>query len=379
MLQSLFERNDMPEQIDTFEEKELLDLELRDEKNVSDDTGADKSQSERFNITSYGADYTVDSLVKRVKSGAFFVPPFQRLYVWNLKQASKFIESLLLGLPIPGIFVFREEDTQKHLIIDGQQRLKTLSFFYSGLFKGKEFLLQDVREPWNGKSYNSLEESDRLRLDDSVIHTTVFRQDSPDDGNQSVYEVFERINSGGMKLSSQEIRTCVSFGKFTDLLHKMNQIVEWRSIYGPQSVRMKDEELILRFIAFYFELETYKRPFAKFLNDFLKKNKDIDHLRAETLFRLFERTVQESLRIFGIKAFRPEGALNTAVFDSVTVGLARRLDRAGPLLDPTAANSAYQRLLLDPVYQDAYRRSTADEDKVKQRMTMAISAFNNLT
>jgi len=64
--------------------------------------------SKNFQIDSYGADYTVDSLVGRMKTGAFFVPAFQRSYVWNQNQASRFIESLLLGLPVPGVFVFKQ-------------------------------------------------------------------------------------------------------------------------------------------------------------------------------------------------------------------------------------------------------------------------------
>src|SRR5690349_3095746 len=98
-------------------------------------------------------------------SGAFFVPPFQRSYVWNQKQASRFIESLLLGLPVPSIFVFKDENSGKHLIIDGQQRLKTLQFYFAGVFregrlKDRVFRLTDVREAWVGRKYEELEEPD---------------------------------------------------------------------------------------------------------------------------------------------------------------------------------------------------------------------------
>lgn len=154
---------DVPEVINSDEEKELVVKELEDDRNVEDGDEVEKNEADVFNITSYGADYTVDTLVKRLDSGAFFIPPFQRLFVWNIKQASKFIESLLPGLPVPGIFVFREADTQKHLIIDGQQRLRSLQYFYSGMFRGKEFRLQDVRDPWKNKTYKDLEEPDRLR------------------------------------------------------------------------------------------------------------------------------------------------------------------------------------------------------------------------
>ena len=101
----------------------------------------------KYSITSYGADYPVDALVKRMNEGDIYIPPFQRGFVWTLPQASGFVESLLLGLPVPGIFLAKDEDTQKMLVIDGQQRLRTLQFFCGGIFgpTRKEFALKDVQ------------------------------------------------------------------------------------------------------------------------------------------------------------------------------------------------------------------------------------------
>ena len=85
----------------------------------------------RYVITSYGADYPVDSLMKRIKDKVIFIPPFQRQFVWNINEASKFIESLILGLPVPGIFLSKEKDTHRLLVVDGQQRLTTLSILFA--------------------------------------------------------------------------------------------------------------------------------------------------------------------------------------------------------------------------------------------------------
>lgn len=199
---------------------------------VKDSEDSELFTAETFTITSYGADYPVDAIVKRMRTKAYFVPPFQRMFIWTQKQASRFIESLLLGLPVPGIFVFKEDDSNRHLIIDGQQRLKSLEAFYNGTLRDRAFRLQDVREPWKGKTYEELDEEDQLRLDDSIVHTTVFRQENPEDDNQSVYEVFERINSGGMKLSAQEIRSCVNYGPATKLLSELNCNQDWRAVFG---------------------------------------------------------------------------------------------------------------------------------------------------
>lgn len=110
--------------------------ELDIDESLDDEIDNDESEIAifKYSITSYGADYPVDGLVKRLRDGNIFIPSFQREYVWNLSDASGFIESLLLGLPVPGVFLAREDDTQKLLVIDGQQRLKSLEFFYNGIF-----------------------------------------------------------------------------------------------------------------------------------------------------------------------------------------------------------------------------------------------------
>src|SRR4051812_37743221 len=86
----------------------------------------------KYSITSYGADYPVDGLVKRLESGSILIPTFQRGYVWKISEASRLIESLLLGLPVPGIFLAKEADSNRLLVIDGQQRLRSLQYFYGG-------------------------------------------------------------------------------------------------------------------------------------------------------------------------------------------------------------------------------------------------------
>ena len=133
----------------------------------------------RYRISSYGADYPVDGLVKRLRQGDIDVPTFQREFVWPLPQASRFIESLLLGLPVPSIFLSKDSETQRLMVIDGQQRLKSLRFFYDGLLHGKEFRLRGVTKEFENLTYRTLEDEDRRRLDDSILHAIVIRQEDP--------------------------------------------------------------------------------------------------------------------------------------------------------------------------------------------------------
>ncbi|MDE0026873.1 MAG: DUF262 domain-containing protein, partial [Spirochaetaceae bacterium] len=126
----------------------------------------EQSTSVRYTITSYGADYPVDSLVKRLDRGDVYVPEFQRQFVWTHAQASRFIESLLLGLPVPGIFLFKEPDTHKLVVVDGQQRLTSLLNFYHGVIGTRQFALKGVDESIDGATYDTLDEESRRTLDD---------------------------------------------------------------------------------------------------------------------------------------------------------------------------------------------------------------------
>src|ERR1700749_4004230 len=183
--------------------KEAPPIEIEDEFELGlaagvEDESATESSSGSFTITSYGADYPVDTLVKRMKGEAFFIPEFQRSFVWSQRHASRFIESLLMGLPVPGIFLYKEAHSGKHLVVDGQQRLRTLQYFYEGVFIEKAFRLVGVRAEWEGKTYKELPTNEQLKLDDSIVHATVFQKDEPKESIKSLYFVFERINSGGI-------------------------------------------------------------------------------------------------------------------------------------------------------------------------------------
>src|SRR5256714_15410421 len=113
----------------------LDDIEEKEEIQVEDETAEDPTVAPiQYDISSFGADYDVEGLVKRLERGDILIPPFQRNYVWSFKDASRFIESLLLGLPVPGIFLAKESDSNRLLVLDGQQRLKTLQVFYNGFF-----------------------------------------------------------------------------------------------------------------------------------------------------------------------------------------------------------------------------------------------------
>ena len=337
-----------------------------------------------YDISSYGADYDVEGLVRRLRKDEILIPFFQRNFIWNMNEASKFIESLLLGLPVPGIFLMREPETNKLLVIDGQQRLKTLQFFYEGYFnpqpddsRRRVFKLTNVQPHFEGKTYEDLQESDRILLDNSLIHATIIKQDSPDDNDTSIYYIFDRLNSTGRLLNAQEIRSAVDHGPFINLIDELNSYDNWRSIFGKVSPRLKDQELILRFFAFYFNLDEYSVPMKNFLNTFSKSKRNSDKEFLARCEKIFKQMIDIAWDSLGKDAFRPSRIVNAAVFDSVGVGLAKRLER-GRINDTGEVAKKYNELLKDEDYKEAISAVTSSDTSVNTRMTKAISAFSDV-
>lgn len=344
------------------------------------DDERDEAIDLRYSITSYGADYPVDGLVGRLKKDDIFIPTFQRQYIWQLPKASRFIESLLLGLPVPGIFLAREEDTKKLLVIDGQQRLKTLLYFYDGIFEPskREFRLAGLKSKYDGATYKSLDEESRRRLDDSILHATIVRQDEPSDDNSSVYLIFERLNTGAVTLHPQELRACIFHGRFNALLADLNKNQDWRRVYGKINSRMRDQELILRFLALHYDHEEYTSPMKNFLNRFMKRNSELPGACSNDFTTVFSQTIAVAQRALGGIAFRPARAFNAAVFDAVMVGIAYRL-RKGSIDDPRALRTDYDELLTGESFSEATTTGTTQEPKVRDRIRLAIDAFSDTT
>lgn len=333
--------------------------------------------SYRYEITSYGADYLVDGIVKRIKDEVIYVPSFQRKYVWNITQASKFIESLILGLPVPGIFLSKENKTGKLLIVDGQQRLLSLSQFYKGEFKGREFVLTGLNSNLNGKTYKTLNSEDKIRLDDSIIHATIVRQDRPDDEESSIYLIFERLNTGGKPLTSQEIRACIYYGQFNEFLSKMQKLPNWRTVFGKTDERMKEEELILRFFALFFERGEYTKPLKGFMNMFMSKNRNFQKYNMDVMEEIFVKTINVFAETIEGKSFRIGGPLNAAAFDGCMLGVAERLKK-GPIDNKEAFVKAYHSLIENPTFIEKVKGGTSDEKQVKDRIQLAIEQFDNI-
>lgn len=330
-------------------------------------------------ISWYGADFTVDGVVSRLNEDDIRIPDFQRSFVWDRRKASRFIESLLLELPVPGIFLATDEN-QRLVVVDGQQRLKSLKFFFNGYFNEdnrKKFSLIGIDSKFADKTYESLSPDEQRRLRNSLLHATIVRQDRPSDDKSSIYLIFERLNTESVRLQPQEIRAAIYTGKFNDLLRSLNNNTHWRDMFGKVHKRMKDQELILRFLAMYFNGEEYQSPLTKFLNTYMGSNRHLEARSEEELRRAFESTMETIHKHLGANAFKPSqsnGRFTAAVFDSVAVGVAKRLER-GEIQNAKALRTHYNSLFENEAYRESTFAGTAHTTVAKQRLTIAIEAF----
>lgn len=355
--------------------------ELESDDNVNDETG-DEVPVVHYDITSYGIDFDVEGLIKRLKRDAIVVPDYQRKFVWKQPESSRFIESLLLGLPVPGIFLAQESSTGKMNVIDGQQRLLSLLYFFDGYFKPKKdsftnriFQLIGVQKPYNGLTYSKLTQADRENLNNCVIHATVIKQDSPDDGDTSMFHIFGRLNSGGRRLTPQEIRTAVYHGTLIETLKLANANPIWRKVFGPENDRMKDQELILRFMAMFEMATEYKKPMSEFLNVYSKKNQDKQMHELSPLSGLFLDVVSRFSVAVPEKLFRPVRAFNVAAFEACTVGLARAIT-AGRNHTPKRLGELYAELFAHGEFKNVIFASTSDVHITESRLKIATEVFD---
>lgn len=349
----------------------------------------DEASAFRYSISAYGADFPVDAIVKRMSNGDIAVPTFgnddefddirgfQRRYIWTKAQKDRFIESLLLGLPVPGIFLVESPDGRL-LVLDGQQRLRTLETFCHRNPGGRVFVLNKVDHRFHGKTYDTLDLLDRRRFDNSIIHATIVRQDEPSDDQSSIYMIFERLNTGGTSLQPQEIRVALHGGSFVTFLSELNDLPQWRDIYGAKSIRLKDQELILRFFALLYRVREYQRPMKEFMNQYLSRNKNISQESQIDMRIIFESTITTICQAFDPKPFRFPRAINVAIMDAVLVGIATRIQEKGPINDSIALKTAYETLLENESFREAAESATTNENNVKLRIDHAVTMMKDV-
>ena len=250
----------------------------------------------------------VKSLYEQWEGGRLDIQPeFQRNFVWDIKKCSRLIESAMLGIPLPTIYLSQEQNG-KELVIDGQQRLAAFFYFKRGeLPKNRKFKLGhlEVLKTLNGQQYKDLDIENQEKIDRCSLRVIRFLKNS--DPNIR-FEIFQRLNSGSVPLNDQEMRNCVYRGPYNTLLRKLSENEDFRKIMGFNGAdsRMRDIERVLRFASFYSQgyLQNYKEPMKKFMNDEIRSRRYISDIEAQKLESEFRNAVYCVRTVFGTNAFR---------------------------------------------------------------------------
>jgi Protein of unknown function DUF262 len=356
-----------------FEREHRAPTDLELEPITSEDEDYESAPPE-YEISTYPADFTLEVLHQKWKADEIRIPEFQRSFVWKQVQASKLIESFLVGLPVPAVFLYSERKSQYFFVIDGQQRLKSIFYFFEGFFgqevqgQRKVFRLTGLspESRFSGKIFEDLRDEDKRRLKNAVLRAFVVQQLDPGD-DTSMYHIFERLNTGGTLLTNQEIRNCVYHGGFIEFLSRLNQVNTWRAILGKEGpdTRKKDTELLIRFFSMR-DISAYEKPLKDFLSRFMKKNRNPTPEALAHSEEIFLQTCNCVLNALGPKPFHIRAGLNAAVFDAVMVAFSNHLDAV-----PADIEDRYKRLINDKEFDKNTRQATTDVDTIRQRFTQA--------
>lgn len=322
----------------------------------------------------YAAHLTVRSLVEELDRGEIVAPDLRRGDRWPGNRASRFIETLLLDLPVPEIFLFREIETDRHLIVDGQQRLAALSAFYGGRIGDEDFALDEVDGAFAGKTYATLPADRRRGLDDSLIRATIFEHYEPTDDRRAVLSISKRLNGGSAALHPQEIRSRIYHGPFRDLLGEMAADPSWQRLYGAPGAHPEAEETIPGFLALHNELDWYGAPRASFLDEFMGRHREWTALDDPPFPQQFRRTADFLERAVGPDVFRVDGATDPVIAETVMCGAAHRLD-TGPNPEATAVGPRCERLIRRLRTDGLASPEVEDVPSVTRRIHIAREAF----
>nr|WP_283163897.1 DUF262 domain-containing protein [Roseibaca domitiana] len=328
-----------------------------------------------FNIVVTSSDWTLELLASKFQSGDIIIPDYQRKFVWDIRRASTLIESFAIGLPVPQVFFYENNEGQLE-VIDGQQRITSIAYFFEGLF-GKEdvqgnrkvFKLRGLeqRKDLEEKTFEELDERTKRRIKNATLRGVTVKQLTPEEEQpESVYHIFERLNTGGLPLNAQEIRNAVYRGALLEELERLNKNPDWRKIYGKPDPdpKQRDIELILRLLAFFRNYHDYTPPMKDFLSRSMAKNRHYNSEKNREFSSAFVRAVELINRTLE-KPFRPRGLLNAATLEAVMVSLMEQ-DRSVEF-----STDRYDALLLDPNFRVAITSNTSSLDSVQSRKDAA--------
>lgn len=371
-----------------------------------DDHDEDEGGAAEYDITASPNDFNIMTIYNYISKGAIKIPGFQRNYVWDIKRASSLIESIVIGLPIPQLFLY-ETGKNDFLVVDGQQRLMSIYYFIKKRFpkmEARPFLRRKMQESGvipesiiaddnyfvnfnlslpakingsdnrlNKRNYDTL--GDYLfSFEMKTIRNVIIKQNKPDDDDSSIYEIFNRLNASGVTLTAQEIRMSLYHSDFYRMLERINAVPAWRALLGvgEPDIHMKDIEVLLRGFAMLMSGKDYAPSMSRFLNKFSKRCKKLNAEEVSFLESLFLNFV-DSLHNAAPDAFKSQSnqRFNISTFDSVMAALCAPSLAAKAILSPEVNSRSLSMLKADAEFQQASQSRTSSKSNVKNRLEKA--------
>jgi len=358
-----------------------------------------------YDIVASPNDFNVKTLFDFIDSGVVRIPPFQRNFVWDLRRASKLIESLIMGLPIPQVFLY-EKERNNFLVIDGQQRLLSLYYFMKlrfprqakrtalrrrlleGELQQPDSLLADNEyfthfklsfphdpgsavNPLDGLDYQSLGPLGS-QFDLRTLRIVIVKQMSPE-GADSIYEIFNRLNTGGVNLSPQEIRMSMFHSPFLEMLARINFDQRWRRIVGREDadLHLRDVEFLLRGLALTAEGDSYSPSMIKFLNGFARRGQDYTSEEIGHMEQLLEGFF-DACEDLPASAFNSQsGKFAVSIFDAVFAAVCENAYQEQSAAVPAIAETDLQSLKTDSEFIEATQSRTTGSGNVQTRISKA--------
>lgn len=323
-------------------------------------------------------DIVIESLLNQINNGTLHLrplsdrPKFQRRYVWNNRLASKFIESILLNVPIPPCYLSQNEDFELD-VIDGQQRIYSIYRFVENQFKLKD--LQVLQED-NNKYFYELPKNLKRKLNTYTLRCVIISNDSDPEIR---FDVFERLNTNTMPLNAQELRNCIYRGPLIDLVSELAEHPLWLNILNRKAPdnRMRGEELILRFFAFAAHgIKTYRTPQKHWLNDFARGGMHYNDDKINELRKLWLDSIEKSIILFSPEeCFRrlplpdKKTTINRALMD-LTMNSVSRLSFDDVKKIRTQFRKNYINVLKDAEFDDLISRSVDHKSRTVERFNI---------
>ena len=362
------------DKIDEVHLAEETDKPIYEQDKDSDVRDPDETPLRDRKVVTQPYDIAVESLVDQVRNGTIFVrplsdrPKYQRQYVWTNALASRLVESILLGVPIPPCYLSQNDDFELD-VIDGQQRIYSLYRFVDNQF---ELSPLEVLGELGGKRFHEIDPRLQRKLKTHSLRCVLITNESHP---EIKFDVFQRLNSNTVPLNSQELRNCIYRGPLNDLLGELSYDPSWLKILGRKNPdkRLRDEELILRFFAFHLSgIESYRTPQKHWLNDIAKSGRKFDEGKISSLRHLWTKTIKNILIWYKPdRAFRrPDSkAVNRALFDLLMHSATGLSDEKATSIAPQLRLKVEQ-MLANEEFSDLVSRSVDHKKRTERRFQM---------